>query len=1197
MIVSQEMPRLLPSSPCVNAGTNFIWMSSLKDIDGEPRCNGQVDIGFDEVWAANLSGDITAQILMQTTAAVVGYPLEFEAAIAGPVAGFIWSFGDGVVCENNWQPQHSYAAFGDYLVTLTVSNLSMVATATTVVHIFSSQDRYVAVTGNDTNSGLTWASAKLTIQAAVDVALAGCTVWVSNGVYSSGGRVAEGQSLTNRVWVDKPVSVQSVNGPQVTTIVGGTGTRGVYLSSQSKLIGFTVRNGRTFDSWNENGYGGGIYCDDISAVVSNSVLRSNWAHDGGGVYGGTLYECAMSNNYGSLSGGGAYVSTLSRCYLRSNSCGFNGGGGANRCVLWNCVVAKNTSAQGGGVYKCAFYNCTITENTAWSWGGGAFDCTAYNSFILCNRSEGDSGGAEYGTYYNCSIIGNSAADDAGGVSGGRFFNCILYYNTSPAAANFWGGTFSRSCTTPLPAGEGNMDAAPQIACSTNPRLLDSSPCINTGLGQDWMREATDIEGENRQNAAVDIGADEFWAMGQTGALAVAISAVYTQAVAHFSIPFQCQIQGRASGLVWHFGDGRSIENEWCPVHAYSTSGVYQVVLTVSNLGARVSATTTVQIVALSDFYVSVTGADSNDGRSWPTAKQTIQSAVDLAQIPGSTIWVSNGVYSTGGRAASGQDLLSRVVVNRPVVLRSVNGPHETLIVGQADPVGTNGVGAVRGVYLTDRAILDGFSVMNGCTRLFASPYGNCEGGAVYCSGPDASVTNCILSANAAGWKGGAVYGGRICDAVLQNNWARHGGAAYGSTVRWSTLVGNDASWSGGGGDFCAFYDCVIQSNIASEDGGAARSSIMRNCVIRLNKATYGGGCSSCTLDNCFVVSNTASYEGGGADNGTLKSCVLAGNSASVGGGSYNGMLQNCTLTGNAATSSGGGAYYGVINNCIVYYNTSASYANHRDSTMTYSCTTPSILGTGNISSLPRFENTSAANYRLSVQSPCVNTGNNQDWMFGATDLEGKPRIRNGTVDMGAYEFVFEADLKGLLQGPYNTNSQVMATSINGNLPKRPPYAADRRSVTSVPSNMVDWVLLEVQDTNRNALASTSVFVDQQGRIRDAAGGTNIPVEVSSGSYYLVLRHRNHLAAISSLPVAFTNTVVSYDFTTGSDQYMDGTNACVELEPGVWGLIGGDADGDGRITPVDRIIVERQKGKTGYLQGDLNLDGRVDGGDQ
>jgi len=57
-----------------------------------------------------------------------------------------------------------------------------------------------------------------------------------------------------------------------------------------------------------------------------------------------------------------------------------------------------------------------------------------------------------------------------------------------------------------------------------------------------------------------------------------------------------------------------------------------------------------------------------------------------------------------------------------------------------------------------------------------------------------------------------------------------------------------------------------------------------------------------------------------------------------------------------------------------------------------------------------------------------------------------------------------------------------------------------------------------------------------------------------------------------------------------------TNACVQLEPGVWGMIAGDADGDGKITTTDRKIVEQQRGKTGYLSGDLNLDGKVDGGD-
>ena len=44
------------------------------------------------------------------------------------------------------------------------------------------------------------------------------------------------------------------------------------------------------------------------------------------------------------------------------------------------------------------------------------------------------------------------------------------------------------------------------------------------------------------------------------------------------------------------------------------------------------------------------------------------------------------------------------------------------------------------------------------------------------------------------------------------------------------------------------------------------------------------------------------------------------------------------------------------------------------------------------------------------------------------------------------------------------------------------------------------------------------------------------------------------------------------------------------------MIAGDADGDGKITHVDRKICEKQQGQTGYKAGDFNLDGVVDGRD-
>ena len=75
------------------------------------------------------------------------------------------------------------------------------------------------------------------------------------------------------------------------------------------------------------------------------------------------------------------------------------------------------------------------------------------------------------------------------------------------------------------------------------------------------------------------------------------------------------------------------------------------------------------------------------------------------------------------------------------------------------------------------------------------------------------------------------------------------------------------------------------------------------------------------------------------------------------------------------------------------------------------CTYPSPdLGVDNITNAPLFANTNIANYRLSANSPCVNTGTNWSWMTNTFDLDGKQRIRYGTVDMGAYERIYEGSI-------------------------------------------------------------------------------------------------------------------------------------------------------------------------------------------
>src|SRR5437867_11847776 len=62
-----------------------------------------------------------------------------------------------------------------------------------------------------------WATAATNIQDAVDAAMAGEEIVVTNGIYATGGRAPGGDSTTNRVVVDKPHILRSLNGPQLTT--------------------------------------------------------------------------------------------------------------------------------------------------------------------------------------------------------------------------------------------------------------------------------------------------------------------------------------------------------------------------------------------------------------------------------------------------------------------------------------------------------------------------------------------------------------------------------------------------------------------------------------------------------------------------------------------------------------------------------------------------------------------------------------------------------------------------------------------------------------------------------------------------------------------------------------------------------------------------------------------------------------------
>ena len=66
-----------------------------------------------------------------------------------------------------------------------------------------------------------WSTAATNIQDAINAASAGDRIIVNDGVYDTGGATPNNSAQTNRVVVNKAVTVQSVNGPAMTEIDGG----------------------------------------------------------------------------------------------------------------------------------------------------------------------------------------------------------------------------------------------------------------------------------------------------------------------------------------------------------------------------------------------------------------------------------------------------------------------------------------------------------------------------------------------------------------------------------------------------------------------------------------------------------------------------------------------------------------------------------------------------------------------------------------------------------------------------------------------------------------------------------------------------------------------------------------------------------------------------------------------------------------
>lgn len=312
------------------------------------------------------------------------------------------------------------------------------------------------------------------------------------------------------------------------------------------------------------------------------------------------------------------------------------------------------------------------------------------------------------------------------------------------------------------------------------------------------------------------------------------------------------------------------------------------------------------------FYVDGTGGnDSNDGTSWANAKQSIQAAIDEADVLGAgQVWVKAGLYYPtettdreqsivvkenielyGGFAGTETELSQRDIYTNLTLLSGD--------IGTEDDISDNSYH----VLVTERNCrIDGFGVAYGNAN--GDRLDRCGGG-IYMSDDFATVENCSFFENYAE-EGGAMYIVNINGATTQttdlvtidyctfeDNSANYGGALVlrvgaSSNITNSSFLNNDAEWRGGAIfiNYGASQEapitidgCTFEGNSTNGNGGAIYSDdqasqhagtywFVNSCNFEYNTATHRGG--------AIANFNSANYP-------NIDGCNFADNSAGSGG--------------------------------------------------------------------------------------------------------------------------------------------------------------------------------------------------------------------------------------------------------------------------------------------------------------------------
>jgi hypothetical protein len=351
-------------------------------------------------------------------------------------------------------------------------------------------------------------SAQQTIQSAIDAADFGDTVLVAPGIY-----------VENIDFKGKAITVISESGrPEDTIIDGGDANPVVsFISGEgrdSTINGFTLQNGRAA-LW-----GGGVYVQGSSPMITNNVIRNNHACQGAGIgilSGSPLIQrnTITNNIINSCSGigplrGGVGIGIKGTTYVEildnviSNNVSspglVNSGGGIHilgtgaPIIKRNIIKGNSVDGWGGGIWlvqasDALIVQNLITGNKAFEGGGiywivGNPGARLVNNTIADNDATTTNGSGLYinGVDVRTELTNNIIVAKPGqvGLFCGGIDPLIRFNNIFSAGGRAYGGNCSSRTGT-----NGNISADPLFANPTQGdyHLQQGSPSIDAGFNQ------------------------------------------------------------------------------------------------------------------------------------------------------------------------------------------------------------------------------------------------------------------------------------------------------------------------------------------------------------------------------------------------------------------------------------------------------------------------------------------------------------------------------------------------------------------------------------------------------------------------------------------------------------------------------------------------------------------------------------------